>query len=93
MGVYGAGRQRLFLTTARRVDDETFAAIGDFAAAHPIDLGILGTVDKRGDKREDMRVCGEARGLLVETANAQIGWKGDEPQIPRAERHRPDLGA
>lgn len=37
-----------------------------------IDLDILGS----GDKREDMRVCDEMRGLLVETANAQVGWAG-----------------
>jgi len=28
------------------------------------------------DKRDDMRRCNEIRGLLVERANAQIGWWG-----------------
>lgn len=35
-----------------------------------VDFDIVGT----RDKREDMKVCDEVRGMLVETANAQVGW-------------------
>lgn len=35
-----------------------------------IDFDVVGITDKRAD----MQICEEIRGLLVETANAQIGW-------------------
>jgi hypothetical protein len=32
------------------------------------------TVPSGGDRRDDMRLCNEVRGLLVQHANAQVGW-------------------
>lgn len=37
-----------------------------------IDFGIIGVTDNP----KDMQLCDEIRGMLVETANAQIGWGG-----------------